>query len=98
MPFKVRDKSEHAIQYSKERGQHRRMEKLKKNWWRNNSYLNNLRMTMLFSHRDKLDLLDTTISGMKLGQAWGHSCFKIYNREMKSEPLESEHGLVPMMS
>lgn len=97
MPFKVKGKSEYAFQYCKERGQHRRMEKLK-NWWRNNAYLNNLRITMLFSHRDKLDLLDTTISGMKLGQAWGHSCFKIYNRVMKSESLESEYGLVPMTS
>ena len=34
-------------------------------------------MTMLFSHRAKFVLQDSTSSGMNVGQLCGHSCFKI---------------------
>ncbi len=38
---------------------------------------NNLKITMLFSHKGSEVLDDATISVMNVGQLCGHSCFKI---------------------
>lgn len=35
---------------------------------------------MLFSQMDRFDRQDEMISLMKVGQLWGHSCFRIETR------------------
>jgi len=52
-------------------------------YYENHTNLSNLRIFILFSHKERLVLLEATISGMKFGQLCGHSCFNIYSQKKK---------------